>query len=157
MDVRIDTKPLADMAAAMRKMTASDLRRVRDVSEKAARPMIGEIKMRARTRADAVSVRGSRIVTGAQGESVVVALLVGQGAPAYGPSFPQQREFGGDREHVGSVILSGKVAKRHTQRHLPPPYAKGRMTFPTVKVGFKTLTSAWLGALVLDYRKILEG
>lgn len=116
--------------------------------------------MRATSHADSVALRGSRIAVGMGGDAVRVGLYVGAGSPNYGRDYVRQREFGADRDYLGTVVAGPKRGgryKRHTQRQLPPMYRDGRMVYPTVKTGFKTLTSAWLGALVIAYRQILEG
>ena len=156
--VTVDLTPLIGVKDQVKGLDKVAKKRVAAAGEKAARPLVGEIKQRGRTKTDSVSLRGTQVVPTSRGEKVGVKLLVGKTAPNYGKAFPAQREFGGNRDVVETVrTKKGNTYRRHTQRQLPPRYAKGRMTFPTVKTGFKTMTSAWLGALVVDYRKAMEG
>jgi len=155
--VTVDLKPLIGVKDQVKGLEKAARKKVTAAGEKAARPLVGEIKQRARTKADSISLRGTIVKPTSRGDKVGITLIVGRSAPNYGKAFPAQREFGGNREVVTTVATRKGSYKRHTQRQLPPRYAKGRMTFPTVKTGFKTLTEAWLGALVIDYRKAMEG
>lgn len=155
--VTVDVTPLLNLKDQLKGLDRAANKKVAAAGEKAARPLVGEIKQRARTKADSVSLRGTLVKPTNSRDKVGITLMVGRTAPNYGKAFAAQREFGGNREVVTTVATRKGSYKRHTQRQLPPRYAKGRMTFPTIKTGFKTLTSAWLGALVIDYRKAIEG